>query len=569
MSSDAENKRHSPSPILLKALPEPLIDAGIHVPHNLEFMKLHAHRLLYSDFWFASSLEVKGAALALWVQAFYQEPGGSLPDNDKVLAGMVGLGPFKTGLKHWRRMKAEAMYGFTLCNDGRWYHPFIVESVLDIYHSKGMESARVAKAVTEPPQDQRSKDRLRLQLWRAKKKLEEQAAREAARQQQLDAPTRIVTVSGTAQPALVTETAENRFSETVETRFTETDETFQKHDVYIDIDKDLDREIDKETTQETPMAFPSETLKRVSPVSETGGVSVSETVRFTHAVPHQDVVFSTSEAPVQAPLVPDCIAETVAEHVDAPAHVGEEKEFFSEKVFAEECRSAAAVFPDAPGGMEAAPENFCSFPEEPCMDDLREDDGAMAEYMEWAATSPAPAAFEESRGHAADGQPVSESSAQPADGSTRKPARKKSDAPHVSSADVQTVFEYWQTVMEKPRAKLDSKRAKRIQWALKTYSMDACRTAIDGCRRSVWHMGQNDRMTVFNDITLIFRDADHVERFLTGNTRPRRWQKPEPESRDQSRRNGPVIIDHETGTVADSRFGENCAMTPFGPSFLR
>lgn len=552
MSSDAENKRHSPSPILLNALPEPLIDAGIHVPHNLEFMKLHAHRLLYSDFWFASSLEVKGAALALWVQAFYQEPGGSLPDNDKVLAGMVGLGPFKTGLKHWRRMKAEAMYGFTLCNDGRWYHPFIVESVLDIYHSKGMESARVAKAVTEPPQDQRSKDRLRLQLWRAKKKLEEQAAREAARQQQLDAQTLIVPVSRTAQPTLVTETAENRFSETVETRFTETDETFQKHDVYIDIDKDLDREIDKETTQETPVAFPSETLKRVSPVSETGGVSVSETVRFTHAVPHQDVVFSTSGTP-------DCPADLGFARGDTPAPVGEEKEFFSEKVFAEECRPAESAFHDAPGGMEAAPENFCSFPEEPCMDDLWEDDGAMAEYMEWAAASPEPDFVE---------PPVTEN-ARPADAPAQKPERKKSDAPRISSADVQTVFEYWQTVMEKPRAKLDSKRAKRIQWALKTYSMDACRTAIDGCRRSVWHMGQNDRMTVFNDITLIFRDADHVERFLTGNTRPRRWQKPEPESRDQSRRNGPVIIDHETGTVADSRFGENCAMTPFGPSFLR
>ena len=86
------------------------------------------------------------------------------------------------------------------------------------------------------------------------------------------------------------------------------------------------------------------------------------------------------------------------------------------------------------------------------------------------------------------------------------------------SAQVERVFQHWQSVMDKPLAKLDAKRKVRIEWALKTYGLSSALEAIDGCQRSDWHMGANERHREFNDLTLIFRDAEHAERFLAKPT---------------------------------------------------
>lgn len=75
------------------------------------------------------------------------------------------------------------------------------------------------------------------------------------------------------------------------------------------------------------------------------------------------------------------------------------------------------------------------------------------------------------------------------------------------------VFEYWKTTMGKKRAALDLKRERDIRWAIAVYSVQGCRDAIDGCKLSDFHMGNNARKTEYNDISLIFRDAEHVEKF--------------------------------------------------------
>jgi hypothetical protein len=88
---------------------------------------------------------------------------------------------------------------------------------------------------------------------------------------------------------------------------------------------------------------------------------------------------------------------------------------------------------------------------------------------------------------------------------------------HASFTDspVNEVFEYWQQVMKKPTAKLDAKRAKSISSALGLgYSVEDLKKAIDGCRKSEWHMGKNDRNTQYNDIELITRNATNVDKFI-------------------------------------------------------
>ena len=84
----------------------------------------------------------------------------------------------------------------------------------------------------------------------------------------------------------------------------------------------------------------------------------------------------------------------------------------------------------------------------------------------------------------------------------------------IHTALVLEVFEYWKDKMGKKRAVLDKNRHRDLAWGIAVYNVEQCKQAIDGCAGSEWHMGNNRNKTAYNDITLIFRDAEHVERFL-------------------------------------------------------
>ncbi|HAU0282335.1 TPA: hypothetical protein JBF45_15450 [Legionella pneumophila] len=84
-----------------------------------------------------------------------------------------------------------------------------------------------------------------------------------------------------------------------------------------------------------------------------------------------------------------------------------------------------------------------------------------------------------------------------------------------SSISVQEIFQHWQITMSKPKAKLDKKRQHIIKTALKLgYTPTELKQAIDGCAKTPHNMGKNDRNQIYNAISLIFRDADHIERFI-------------------------------------------------------
>lgn len=78
------------------------------------------------------------------------------------------------------------------------------------------------------------------------------------------------------------------------------------------------------------------------------------------------------------------------------------------------------------------------------------------------------------------------------------------------------VFDHWKMIMGHARARIDSKRETVIKGRLKDgYTVEDLKLAIDGCAACAWHMGANDRNTRFDSITLILRDADHVDKFIT------------------------------------------------------
>lgn len=89
-----------------------------------------------------------------------------------------------------------------------------------------------------------------------------------------------------------------------------------------------------------------------------------------------------------------------------------------------------------------------------------------------------------------------------------------SDAPS-TSASTQELFKYWQEVMNHPKAKLDKNRKGAIQKALKLgFSIDELKQAISGCSKTPYNMGQNDSGQVHDYMSLILRDAEHIERFM-------------------------------------------------------
>lgn len=117
-------------------------------------------------------------------------------------------------------------------------------------------------------------------------------------------------------------------------------------------------------------------------------------------------------------------------------------------------------------------------------------------------------------------QPVTPSLAVPSCAVPSFEEKKPMSAP----ADCLAVFEHWQRVHNHLRSSLDSKRQKLIKAALaKGYSIDDLKRAIDGCKASPYHQGDNDHKTVYDSIELILRDAGHIDMFIAKATAP---QKP-------------------------------------------
>jgi hypothetical protein len=124
-------------------LTEPLVPADVDL-RGYEFMPLYGDRLFGSETWIGVSGEAKLAALRLWWRCYAKEvPASSLPDSDALLADYAGYG---SQIKPWRRVKTEAMRGFVLCTDGRWYHRFIAELALEAWKGRQQHQLRTLKA---------------------------------------------------------------------------------------------------------------------------------------------------------------------------------------------------------------------------------------------------------------------------------------------------------------------------------------------------------------------------------------------------------------------------------------
>lgn len=78
---------------------------------------------------------------------------------------------------------------------------------------------------------------------------------------------------------------------------------------------------------------------------------------------------------------------------------------------------------------------------------------------------------------------------------------------------VEDVFDFWRSECNHPKSLLDNKRRRRIEWALRHYPPEDIADAIRGAASSEFHQGQNANGRVYDDLALILRDAEHLERF--------------------------------------------------------
>jgi len=102
--------------------------------------------------------------------------------------------------------------------------------------------------------------------------------------------------------------------------------------------------------------------------------------------------------------------------------------------------------------------------------------------------------------------------------SVEKPKNKKS----LVDLKIDDIFSRWKLVMNHQVAKLDSARKKIIAARLRDgYSSEELKLAIDGCKLSPFHMGQNDQSVVYDGIEVIFKSGGNVDKFIALATRPK------------------------------------------------
>lgn len=79
---------------------------------------------------------------------------------------------------------------------------------------------------------------------------------------------------------------------------------------------------------------------------------------------------------------------------------------------------------------------------------------------------------------------------------------------------VTRIFNAWlKSTGRTSKTRLDAKRRKLIESALKNYPPEDVAAAVRGWKFSAYHRGENSSGTVYNDLELLLRDASHIERF--------------------------------------------------------
>lgn len=140
----------------MNELPEPMVPADVDLTGFPSF-GLNVERLLASELVALCSPAEGWAAVMLWSRAWQQQPPGSLPNDERVLAAF-------SKAKNWKQVRAMALRGFVLCSDGRLYHPMLAEEAMRCWASRlkhQEDKVKNAEKLRSWRERQREKNQLR------------------------------------------------------------------------------------------------------------------------------------------------------------------------------------------------------------------------------------------------------------------------------------------------------------------------------------------------------------------------------------------------------------------------
>lgn len=122
----------------MSELPAPLVPSNLDLG-GFQFMPLDTLRLRDSDLSAIATGEGFRAAVLGWCAAWHQVPAGSLPDDDRLLARLLGFGRDVSG---FLAVRDGALRGYVKCSDGRLYHPVVCEKAMEASARKRKQRER-------------------------------------------------------------------------------------------------------------------------------------------------------------------------------------------------------------------------------------------------------------------------------------------------------------------------------------------------------------------------------------------------------------------------------------------
>lgn len=118
---------------------EPPVPADCDL-RDFPFMPLDVVRLRDSTLAASATDAEFRCAVMLWCASWHQVPAGSLPDDERVLALLAGIGRGEAALIEWRKHAAGALHGWVIATDGRLYHHTIAEKAKEAFARKSASS---------------------------------------------------------------------------------------------------------------------------------------------------------------------------------------------------------------------------------------------------------------------------------------------------------------------------------------------------------------------------------------------------------------------------------------------
>lgn len=117
-------------------LPAPLVPADVDLR---DFPQVMVNARKWRDTYYFKSGTAFVGAFTLMANSWHQVPAGSVPNDDRALSVLSGLG------RKWRHRRADILQYWVLCSDGRYYFPDLVPFAISGWKKKQATARKISR----------------------------------------------------------------------------------------------------------------------------------------------------------------------------------------------------------------------------------------------------------------------------------------------------------------------------------------------------------------------------------------------------------------------------------------